>query len=95
MHYYRVPVINDKIDIVGFSPALTLVTADKVAYVASNGDSKETWEEITREEFKLVENQMSNKSPTVEERLAEVKENQIVLMDAVATLFETMIGGVL
>lgn len=41
----------------------------------------------------LIDPNTPAQQPTIEQRLAEVMENQLITMDAIATLYETVLGG--
>jgi len=59
---------------------------DLNSYVGKRYENGE-WSEVSQEPVQVVEPQ------TIEEQLTELQEQNFVLMDAMATIFETMLGG--
>jgi hypothetical protein len=42
----------------------------------------------------LINSDMPAQQPTLEQQIAEIKENQLITMDAIATLYEKVSGGI-
>lgn len=93
MRYFIVPIKDGLIDIdYSFLQEGVQSSSDHCYVSLREGfEVRESWQEITEEEFNMVK--PVNPVPTTPIALDELKTNQLILMDAIATLFETVIGG--
>ncbi len=90
MRYYILPNTN----VVVTDKSETIVATEQGIYARLLCEPQEGWQEITQAEFETIIGCVTPiEAQTVDEQLAEVKENQLILMNAVATLYETMTGG--
>ena len=89
--YARVPAI-DGVPQVGTARLITGISISAAeAVVQIEGDLQEGWVEITQAEFEAIAPPNIEVVAPIEPTMAEIKENQLILMDAIATLFETII----
>lgn len=70
----------------------TFVAADGFVYICTEGEGQAGWEETTRAEYEAAGGVIPGDNPK-QPSLGEIKENQLILMDAIATLYETVAGG--
>jgi hypothetical protein len=102
MRYYKAPLVNGVVDTVGIEVDAVAVVGD-VSYIAhSNKTPKDSWVEITEEEFRQYvpepEPYLPEPEPylpeqeTTDQKLARIEEQNIILMDALATTFEEIIA---
>ena len=95
MRYYKAPLVNGVVDTVGIEVDAVAVVGD-VSYIAhSNKTPKDSWVEITEEEFRQYVPEPEPYLPeqeTTEQKLARIEEQNIILMDALATTFEELIA---
>ena len=89
--YVKVPAIDGVPQVGKFRLISGTSISDTEAICEIVGELQEGWTEIAQAEFEAI----CPPAPVIEEppqpTLDELKENQLILMDAVATLFETMI----
>lgn len=92
--YARVPAINGvpKIGAVKLISGVSI--SDSEAVVQIDGNLQAGWTELTEAEYLALVPPVVVIEPESEPTITELKENQLILMDAIATVFETMIGGV-
>jgi hypothetical protein len=95
MRYYKAPLVNGVVDTVGIEVDAVAVVGD-VSYIAhSNKTPKDSWVEITEEEFRQYVPEPEPYLPeqeTTDQKLARIYEQNIILMDALATTFEELIA---
>lgn len=92
--YVRVPAINGIPDI-GETPLIRAIgISDKEAVAHINGGLQEGWIEITKEEFEQFVLPMPPEptNETTEQKLARLEEQNLILMDALATTFEEILA---
>lgn len=98
--HYRISVTNGILDMEYENLQEAIQTSATEAYVrvCTDVEPRLSWVEITEDEWNTVKASLPYTTPvkmqTAEEQFSELKENQLILMDAIATLFETMIGVV-
>lgn len=96
--FYKVPIVDTLLDIDYSELRQVLNMSAGEAYVALEREDEEaprgSWVEITTEEFRAIEDSIPKPIIVPEPTNAEIKQNQLIVMDAIATLFETMMGGV-
>lgn len=89
--YVRVPAINGVPQVGQTRLILGISVSENEAICEIVGELQEGWTEITQADFEAI----CPPIPVIEEppqpTMVELKENQLILMDAVATLFETII----
>lgn len=90
MKLYKTLKTNDIVDIGGAGILLTLCASDGYIYIVSEGLKEPEWIEVSQAEFEAVGGILPDVNQTT---LEEVKENQLVLMEAVADLYEAILGG--
>ena len=94
MRYYKAPLVNGVVDTVGIEVDAVAVVGD-VSYIAhSNKTPKDSWVEITEEEFRQYVPEPEPYLPeqeTTEQKLARLEEQNLILMDALATTFEEIL----
>lgn len=88
MKLYKTLKTNDVVDISGNGILLTLCASDGYIYIVSEGLKEPEWIEVSQAEFEAAGGIL----PVNQTTLEEVKENQLVLMEAVADLYE-ILGG--
>lgn len=94
--YFKVPVINGEMDIPYEYMVQGIQVSNTEAYVALRPGFTErgSWTEVTEAEWIAIQPVIPTPAqPSIEQQLAEVKQNQLILMDAIATVFETISGG--
>lgn len=92
--YVRVPAINGIPDI-GETPLIQAIgISDKEAVAHVIGELQEGWIEITKEEFEqfIPPIEPEPVPETTEEKLARLEEQNLILMDALATTFEEILA---
>lgn len=95
MRYYKAPLVKGVVDTVGIEVDAVAVVGG-VSYIAhSNKTPKDSWVEITEEEFRQYVPEPEPYLPeqeTTDQKLARIEEQNIILMDALATTFEEIIA---
>ncbi len=94
MNFYIVPILRDILDINHdiIIEAMAISKTEAIVKLNDNSEPNESWIEITEEQFNQYKLQ-AIVYPTQEITMEELKENQLILMGAIADLYETMIGG--
>jgi len=95
MRYYRAPINTDTSGIIG---KLLIFTSSDAMYIATDGSGRDEWVEISKEEY-VEAGGIVLEQETVEEKLArlesvneELKQQNLILMDALATTFEEILA---
>lgn len=95
MNYYKVPINQGILDINydNLVEGIAISETEAVVVLRDSSEQRETWTSITEEQFNLCRPQVPTPPFTPEITLEEIKENQLILMEALADIYETMIGG--
>jgi predicted small secreted protein len=93
MNFYIVPILRNILDINNDVIIEAMAISKTKAVIKLNGifEVKESWIEITEEQFNQYKLQ-EIVYPTQEITMEELKENQLILMGAIADLYETIAG---
>jgi hypothetical protein len=93
MKYFKIPNVNGVLDIdyIDLLEGITISVTEAVVSLRDETEQRETWEIITEEEFNQYkpEAPTSSSTPTTME---ELKENQLILMGAIADLYNDFMG---
>ncbi len=92
--YFKVPIVNGEMDIPYEYLEQGVQISENEAYVKlrEGYEVRESWMEITEEEWLVVQPVISGPPPeTPEEKLARMEEQNLILMDALATTFEELL----
>lgn len=92
--YFRVSVNNGELDIDYRYLIDGIQISETEAYVALRPgyEVRETWQEITAEEFNQVR-PIAPAPPAADLTMEGIKNNQLVIMEALADIYVTMLGG--
>lgn len=95
--YFIVPVNNGLLDVDYEDLTEGIQTSETQCYVKLRGDftRRDSWQEITEAEFEAVIPPRPVPSPspeTTEQKLARLEEQNLILMDALATTFEEILA---
>lgn len=100
--YYKVPINNGELDIDYVYLMEAIQVSDSECYVKMRDEAvrRDSWQEITEEEFEAVKPPIPEPVPaeTVDQKLARLEQDNLILMDALATVYEELLtlkdGGV-
>ena len=96
--YFKIPMVNGLLDIDYEDMLEGIMFSETESYVKVQDSAtvRDSWAEITEEEFNTKKAAPYEIIPqkTTRQQIEELKQNQLILMDAIATLYETMNGGV-
>ena len=70
------------------------ISQSKAVVYVEDGPLEEDWEEITEEEFRQYVREPTDPEPapeTVDDKLARLEQQNLILMDALATTFEELL----
>lgn len=95
--FFKVPVINGTLDINYEYLEQGIQISDTESYVKLRPgfEVRESWQPITEEEWLSVQPPEPEPAPppeTTEEKLARLEEQNLILMDALATTFEEVLA---
>lgn len=99
MRYYKVPIINGELGIDYRYLDSAIATSEAEAYVKlrEGFTMRPSWEEITEEAWLELEESVQppatpiEPAETTKEKLARLEEQNLILMDALATTFEEVL----
>jgi len=94
MDHFRVAIKAGELDIDYRFLSEGIQISETEAYVCLRPgyEVRETWQEITEEEFNQARPAIPP-PPPADPTLEEIKNNQLVIMEALADLYATMLGG--
>lgn len=95
--FFKIPIINGALDMdYGFlQEAVQISDTEACARVREGAEIRESWLEITEEEWLAVQPIIPDPTPspeTTDQKLARLEEQNLILMDALATTFEEVLA---
>lgn len=96
MIFANVPVTNGEPDLDWTNPPLEsyqLNDTDRYCMFKEGTQVLASWTVITESEYLAGMPTVETQEPTPQPTNAEIAENQLIIMDAIATLYETVTGG--
>jgi hypothetical protein len=94
--YYKIPILNGVLDIDYEYLEIGCAISENEAYVKIREGAipRDSWEEISKADFEAVcppQVEEHLESETVEQKLARIEEQNLIIMDALATTFEEVL----
>ncbi len=94
--YFKVPVLNGELDInyMYLEQGISMSGAEAYVKLRPGFEVRESWQPITEEEWLSVQPPEPEPIPqleTTEQKLARLEEQNLILMDALATTFEELL----
>lgn len=89
MKYYRLPMSER--DFERMPQVVQINETECIAQAQDDAVISESAVEITEDEFNQLQPEITSE-PTIEEEVAELKEQNLILMDALATTFEEVLA---
>ena len=95
--YFKVPVIGGVLDIDYYhlEQGISISETEALVKLREGFKVRESWQEIMEEEWILVqppESGLAEPAETIDQKLARLEEDNLILMDALATTFEEVLA---
>lgn len=94
--HYKVPINNGELDIDYVYLMEAIQVSDSECYVKMRDDAvrRDSWQEITEEEFEAVKPPIPEPvlAETTDQKLARLEQDNLILMDALATVYEELLN---